>query len=224
MSLPVNPKAATSAPARQAGDVFLVWNRRLHYYVGLYLLFFCWLFALTGLLLNHPEWEFAQFWPSRVQTSGVQDFRGPVGATDSERAADLMKQLGIVGEVQWPNRQPVDGPFTFQVTRPGLNLDLKADLATGRATLNRTELNAWGVMHVLHAFTGVRAADPVNQRDWILTTAWALTMDAVAVGLVFMVFSSLIMWFRIRGKRRGGTLALIAGCVCCALLLMGAVA
>ncbi len=29
------------------------WNRRLHYYFGLYFLFFTWLFALTGLLLNH---------------------------------------------------------------------------------------------------------------------------------------------------------------------------
>ena len=41
------------------------WNRRLHFYLGLYLLFFIWLFALTGLLLNHPKWSFADFWPMR---------------------------------------------------------------------------------------------------------------------------------------------------------------
>ena len=28
-------------------------NRRAHYYLGLYFLFFLWLFAFTGLLLNH---------------------------------------------------------------------------------------------------------------------------------------------------------------------------
>jgi len=30
------------------------WNRKLHFYTGLFLLFFLWLFAFSGLLLNHP--------------------------------------------------------------------------------------------------------------------------------------------------------------------------
>jgi hypothetical protein len=46
---------------RGAFDSFLVWNRRVHYYLGLYLLFFIWLFAFTGVLLNHPRWQYAQF-------------------------------------------------------------------------------------------------------------------------------------------------------------------
>ena len=33
-----------------------VWNRKLHYYLGLYFLFFLWLFSLTGLMLNHQQW------------------------------------------------------------------------------------------------------------------------------------------------------------------------
>ena len=32
--------------------------------------------------------------------------------------------------------------------------------------------------------TGARAADPNNSRDWVLTTVWALSMDAVALGLL----------------------------------------
>ena len=51
---------------RGAVDTVLVWNRRVHYYLGLFLLFFIWLFAFTGLLLNHPRWQFAQFWPNRI--------------------------------------------------------------------------------------------------------------------------------------------------------------
>ncbi len=35
---------------------FEVWNRRLHYYLGLYFLFFLWLFSATGLMLNHQQW------------------------------------------------------------------------------------------------------------------------------------------------------------------------
>ena len=32
---------------------------------------------------------------------------------------------------------------------------------------------------------------------------WALSMDAVALGLIVMVFSSYIMWFRLKAKRLG---------------------
>ena len=81
--------------------------------------------------------------------------------------------------------------------------------------MQRTQLNGWGVMHLLHTFTGVRAADARNTRDWTLTTVWALSMDAVALGLIVMVFSSYIMWYRLRTKRGGGIVALLLGFISC---------
>jgi hypothetical protein len=221
MSSLANQIGTSDRTGRKPADVLIVWTRRLHYYIGLYLLFFCWLFALTGLLLNHSNWEFAQFWPKRVQSSSAQDLRAPNGDTDLTRARDLMQQLGIAGDIQWPTRQPVDGPFTFQVSRPGQVVEVKADLTTRRATLQRTDLNTWGVMHVLHTFTGVRSTDPANDRDWVLTTVWAVTMDAVAIGLILMVFSSYIMWFRLKPKRRAGVVALALGILCCGLFVVG---
>ena len=206
---------------RSATDVFLVWNRRLHYYLGLYLLFFCWLFVFTGLLLNHPRWQFAQFWPNRVQSTTEQQFAVTGTVTDVERARDLMQQLGIAGEIQWPAAQPPSGTFTFQVSRPGLVMEVKADLESGRATLQRTELNGWGAMHLLHTFTGIPAADTRHVRDWTLTTVWALSMDAIAAGLIIMVFSSYIMWYRLKGKRRGGIVALVLGFVSCGAFVTG---
>ena len=108
-----------------------------------------------------------------------------------------------------------NGPFTFQVSRPGLVTDVKADLGAGRATVQRTQLNAWGVMHVLHTFTGAPAADSRNRRDWTLTTVWALSMDAVAAGLIVMVLGSYVMWFRLRARRLGGIVALALGFISC---------
>ena len=206
---------------RRATATFLVWNRRLHYYLGLYLLLFTWLFAFTGLLLNHPRWQFAQFWPNRVQTTTEHQFRVPLATTDIERARELMQQLDIAGEIQWPAVQPANAPFAFQVNRPGQVIEVKADLKSGRATLQRNDVNAWGVMHVLHTFTGVRAADTRNARDWTLTTVWALSMDAVAAGLIIMVFSSYIMWFRLKAKRRWGLVALLLGLVSCGAFVAG---
>jgi hypothetical protein len=200
---------------RGAVDTVLVWNRRVHYYLGLFLFFFIWLFAFTGLLLNHPRWQFAQFWPSRIQSTTEHTIAAVTAANDTDRARDVMRQLGVAGELQWPARQPANGPFTFQVNRPGFNVDVKADLQGGRATVQRTQLNAWGVMHVLHTFTGAPAADSRNRRDWTLTTVWALSMDAVAVGLIVMVFGSYVMWFRLRAKRIGGIVALALGFISC---------
>jgi hypothetical protein len=201
---------------REGVNAFLVWNRRLHFYLGLYLLFFIWLFAFTGLLLNHPRWQFAQFWPTRVQRTAEATIAAVTATNDSDRARNVMEQLGLAGEVQWPAAQPADGPFTFQVNRPGLILDVKADLRTGRATVQRTELNGWGVMHALHTFTGAPATDLRNRRDWTLTTVWALSMDALAVGLIVMVLGSYVMWFRLRDKRIGGIVALALGFLSCA--------
>jgi len=196
-------------------DSFLAWNRRLHYYLGLYLLFFIWLFAFTGLLLNHPRWEFAQFWPNRLQSTTEHGLEPVAAAADIDRARNVMQQLGIAGEVQWPAAQPANGPFTFQVSRPGLVIDVKADLGAGRATVQRTQLNAWGVMHVLHTFTGRPAADSRNRRDWTLTTVWALSMDAVAAGLIVMVLGRYVMWFRLKTRRLGGIVALALGFISC---------
>lgn len=204
---------------RGAAGTVLVWNRRIHYYVGLYLLFFTWLFVFTGLLLNHPRWQFPQFWSNRLQTTTEQHVRAPAGESDVDRAHDLMRQLGIAGEIHWPAQQPGGGLFEFQVNRPGVILDIKADLEQRRATVQRTQLNAWGVMHLLHTFTGVRAADARNTRDWTLTTVWALAMDAVALGLMVMVFSSYIMWYRLRAKRLGGIVALLLGFIACGAFL-----
>src|SRR5262245_8235715 len=98
-------------------DAFLVWNRRIHYFLGLYLLFFTWLFAFTGLLLNHPRWEFAQFWPNRVQTVEEHAIEPAMSAgSNLERARDVMRQLAVSGEVQWPAQWPAPRTFAFQVT------------------------------------------------------------------------------------------------------------
>jgi hypothetical protein len=213
--MPSQPDAS-DLPKGAVAAAFLVWNRRLHYYIGLYLLFFCWLFAFTGLLLNHPEWTFAEFWPQRVQTTADRSIAIPHGSSDFELARNVTQQLGLEGEIQWPTTRDASGPLAFQVSRPGLVIDLKVDVAGGRATMQHTKLNAWGVLHVLHVFTGVRMGDTRNSRDWLLTSVWAFSMDAVAVGLILMVGTSLVMWYRLKAKRRNGWIVLSLGVAACA--------
>lgn len=53
------------------------WNRKLHFYAGLLLLFFLWLFTFTGLLLNHPSWSFAESWNNRRETNFERRITAP---------------------------------------------------------------------------------------------------------------------------------------------------
>jgi hypothetical protein len=98
---------------------------------------------------------------------------------------------------------------------------VKADLSRNQASVQRIDVNAWGVMRMLHTFTGLRLDDPQNQRDWLLTSLWAFAMDFVAVGLILMVLSSFWMWFERKEKRFQGCLALLAGFLACGLFCLG---
>src|SRR5262245_26922358 len=166
MASPLDDLIVVERAERRAAVTFLLWNRRLHYYLGLYFLFFCWLFALTGLLLNHPRWEFAQFWPNRIQRSTEHPVAISATTAPLERARQVMQQLDLTGEIQWPAAQPTDGSLAFQVTRPGLVIEVTVNETAGRTTVKRNELNAWGVINLIHTFTGVRSGETRDERDW----------------------------------------------------------
>jgi hypothetical protein len=206
---------------RRFADTFEVWNRRLHFYIGLFLLFFLWLFAFTGLLINHSSWTFAEFWPNRKQADAVQYIAHPPPGSDLEQAKDIMRQLGIEGEIEWATTRSDPSRFEFQVTRPRHGYQIIADLTQNRVTVHSYKLNVWGLMRVLHTFTGVRMGDPKNQRDWRLTTLWAYCMDAVAAGLIVMVLSSYYMWWVLIRKRTLGLISLGLGVASCGLFAIG---
>jgi hypothetical protein len=213
--------AAGKTASRRLADAFEVWNRKLHFYTGLYLLFFLWLFSFTGLLLNHPGWTFAQFWPNRKQSDIERPIKPPPPGGDLAQARDILRQLGIDGEIGWTTTRPDLARFDFRVSRPGRTFEIRADLQRNVAAVHRIDLNGWGVMHILHTFTGVRMTDSMNSRDWALTTVWALSMDVLSAGLILMVLSSLSMWWRLKQKRRLGALALGLGLLSCGPFVIG---
>ena len=196
------------------------WNRRLHFYLGLYFLFFIWLFSISGLFLNH-QWSFEEFWEDRDVTVAERTITRPREEGDLAIARDLMRQLGVAGEVNQTDRSGNGEEFEFQVTRPGRTVNVDADFVTGRAEVEEIRVNAFGVMDALHHFTGVSMTDPERERDWLLTRIWSAAMDAVAVGLIVLVASGLYLWYRLRRKRRLGLIALGLGLASCAFFLLG---
>jgi len=209
------------ARTRRLADSISAWNRRLHYYTGLYLLLFLWLFSFTGLLLNHPRWSFAEFWPNRQQTSFERPIQTPPPGADLDQARDILGQVGVRGEIEWTRSRTDPNRLEFRASRPGHIFEIEADLQQNRVKVQRIDLNAWGVVHILHTFTGVRIGDSTNQRDWSMTIVWALCMDGLALGLIFMAFSSIYMWWNQKQKRWPGLAALLLGSLLCGLFVVG---
>jgi hypothetical protein len=210
-------------PISQPLKRFEIWNRKIHYFLGLYFLFFVWLFAFSGLLLNHMDWKAFEFWENRKESKDERNITSPPAGNDLAQAHDILRQLGLEGEVDWTSSRGDDNRLDFRVTRPGHVIDIKADFEQGKARIKRIDYNAWGLMRTLHTFTGasVHEKNNRNQRDWLLTKVWAFTMDAVAVGLIVMVLSSLYMWYELPEKRRLGTIVLAVGLASCTLFCLG---
>ena len=199
------------------------WNRKLHFYAGLFLLFFLWLFAFSGLLLNHPTWSFHESWSNRKDMNYEREIAplGPEVKGDLAQAREILRQLGIEGEILWTTTRTNADQFEFQARRPGHFFFLKADLARHRVAVRHSVVNLWGVIKVLHTFTGVQMDDARQSRDWALTTLWAYSMDAVAAGVIFMILSSLYMWWEFPQKRLLGAVVLGLGTLSCGLFCIG---
>jgi hypothetical protein len=202
-------------------DWITIWNRKLHIYTGLYLLLFVWLFAVSGLILNHPKWNFTEFWPQRKQSSFERTIQIPPETSDLAKAKNLMRQLGISGEISWTTTYPTAERLDFRVNKPGKMLTIKTDLKSKLATVEQIRVNAWGVLRLIHEFTGVRLNEPKEQRDWLLTKIWSLSMDAVVIGLLFMVASSFYMWYQLKPKRRLGLVIFGLGIICTGFFVFG---
>ena len=197
------------------------WNRKIHIYLGLCLLWFLWVFSISGLLLNHPDWQFADFWPDRRQSSLEQAIQMPLETEDLARARNLMRQLGISGEIEWTVTHPGVGRFDFRVVKPGQIIEVKSDLKLNRASMQRIKTNGWGFLKMLHTFTGVRLGDPRAQRDWWVTRFWSLSMDAVALGLIALLLSGFYQWFQSRRAMILGSICFGLGIASCAFFLVG---
>jgi hypothetical protein len=218
-------QSSANRPARGSrfAQTFETWNKKLHYYLGLYFLFFLWLFLLTGLMLNHGSWRISQAANQRVEAKYERAIDVPTEPGELAQAQDLMRQLGLVGEIDWPPPPRQPGRLDFNVARPNDASLVRVDLAAGRAFVDHFDNRPWAVFRIFHTFSGARYNVAGTSRDWTLTTLWVFAMDALAIGLVVMVLGSYYMWYRLKRTHTLGVLTLSLGLAACAMFLYGLV-
>lgn len=197
---------------------FEFWNRKFHYYLGLYFLFFLWLFSLTGLMLNHQGW-FRDLYERR-ETIYDPDIEAPAGGTQLSQTLDVMRQLHLKGEIDWPAAQPV-GHIDFNVSRPNGAAQVRVDLNARHAYVKEFTNGTLHAFQIFHTFSGSRFNQPASRRDWAVTSVWVLAMDALAAGLIVMVVGSYYMWWRLKKRKTLGVVVLAGGVLSCWVFVAG---
>jgi hypothetical protein len=125
------------------------------------------------------------------------------------------------GEIDWPQASPQPDRLDFNIVYPRQATQVRVDLRTLRATIRQTERPLWAAFTISHTFSGWRYNVPTTRREWLLTSVWTIAMDALAIGLLVMVFGSYYMWYRLKAKRMLGFIALGAGWFVCGFFVLG---
>lgn len=198
--------------------VFEKWNKKIHIYLGLYLLLFLWVFSVSGLFLNHPRWFGGR--PDRNTVEHPVEMRA--SGTQLEKAQHLMEQLDLVGEAIFRGDQK-PGQFAFIAMRPDERSFVTVNLETNVAKVTHVTGNFGQMLGNLHTFSGVRPiwGEHESVRDWLPTRIWSFSIDALAVGVILLVASSLYMAFRQREKRVPVAASLLIGIAVCAFFIWG---
>ena len=188
---------------------FLSWNRKVHIYLGLFLLLFIWLFSISGLIMNHGGWQFAGFYEQRNESK--TDFYLPVSSLNDNPAlvSQILTHLQISGEVE--NIRTIQEVIEFRVKSPGLVRDIQVNSKSGQGTMKEMKFNFWGKLKTLHNFNGVNKIDPSETPNWIVTKIWRLAMDIVVILLIILCLGSWVVWYRVRRDYKPGYFLLVFG-------------
>jgi hypothetical protein len=202
----------------EAKKGFEKWNRKIHIYLGLFMLLFIWLFSVSGLFMNHPKWFHGKI--ERTPTDIPITYSE--GLEEVALAKKLRDQLELEGEIILrAQRNPEK--FGFMVMRPNKRFGVNVDLATNVATVNDVKSPSVGILGDLHTFSGVRAIwnEPIQERDWIMTRIWSFSIDAVSIGLILIVISSLYIGLKIKENRQWAVVSLALGILVCSFFVWG---
>jgi hypothetical protein len=190
-------------------------NRRTHLYLGLALVPWFFIYAISSIPFSH-----APYFQARVKASGKPDwiprFEKPYDALppadDGLRAfgAQVMRENGLSGAFgvyrQGPDRIDVYVHSFWRSTQVRYLLKERKLVAQDRQF-------RWNEF-----LTGMHAKGGFEQESW-LHDSWGILIDIVCLAMLIWVASGLIMWWKLRALRAWGALALAAGCASFALFV-----
>jgi hypothetical protein len=196
------------------------WMRDLHLYVGIAASPLVIVYALSTLVLNHPNWPWGA--PRPVADRSVAVTLGDTSHASSLRLGrEVLRQAGVSGEIMFVRREPAKNRLEIPVQRPGDKITIEVDLAGGRAIVKHERTSFWSRLVFLHKMPGPHVVD--LRGNWLPVALWRWFADATALGVLFLTATGVYLWAALRAERRTGLLCLVAGLGVFGLLVAGIV-
>jgi hypothetical protein len=168
------------------------WLRALHRDIGNLGVGLTFVYALSGLAVNHiADWE-----PSFVSYEKTVELGGPIAGSDEEAAASVAARLGVTGAPRDVYRAaPDDLEIVFDKRTLHVNTTIGRVLDEGQRPRFFLRVANW-----LHLNRGKKA--------------WTVVADAYAAGLLFLALSGIFLNPGRKGiVGRGGVLVLLGAAV-----------
>lgn len=183
---------------------------KLHLYAGLLCFPYFIVFGISSLHINH-EFSFMQPDPATRQWQRDVPIRQ---VADNQLLAETIRDsLGLMGWAPWWEQNRQTRAYTFQVTHPGKQYRIQANLLENRVRVEERSKGFWPVLNSLH-FLGESipgAPLPIN--------SWQYYQDFSVVVMLFSILSGFYLFVKKRRETLAGLLVL-GCCTLFSLLLM----
>jgi hypothetical protein len=192
----------------------------LHIYVGLALSPLVLLFAISVILLDHPSIPLGGARGIRKISAIVQipeNLERVEGMARAQAFQQIMRQMGVAGEIGYINYNPSQHRMVAPVFKPGSEITLDVNLSTHIASLEERKTGILAALIYLHKSPGPHNAN--IRGNWFYTRAWRWLADASAYLILFISASGIYLWWVIKTERKIGLVLLGAG----ALSFMGVI-
>jgi hypothetical protein len=198
----------------------LKWNLKIHIYIGLFLLFFIWLFGFSGLLLNH-HWEFASFWEERNEISYEETIHISEEREQFALVNEIKEKLNLNGSISNISISNDSILLNFIISKPGTRYDIKANLDDGAISISEMKFNGWGIMRALHTVRNPTTKEEGDRYQAIMASIWGVSLDIVSISLIVLCLGGLFAWLQVRGKRFYlGLISVLSGIALCIFFLL----
>lgn len=195
------------------------WNRKIHIYLGLFLLLFIWLFGISGLLLNH-HWEFANSWEKREVISYDKSIEISEERKKNILVYEITDQLNLNGSIVNLRYSSDSAYLNFIVSKPGLSYDIQAGLNDGKVKIKETKLDQWAIMRSLHTSRNPTLKEQNERYLNVIASIWSFSMDIVSVGLIIICLGGWYLWLQVERKRIYlGLISITGGFILCFYIL-----
>ena len=130
-------------------------------------------------------------------------------------AQDILKQLGVEGEITYVGRNPES--LYIPVAVPGEQITVNVDLKTSTASVTRDKTGLYDALLYLHKSPGPHNA--AIRGNWWPTGLWRFLADSTVLLTLFLTVSGIYLWLIIGVPRRTGLILACAGGLGFAFLL-----